>query len=153
MITDWLEFSEPAAHREDGGPSLDNKYFHINLQLPTHRERKADLSDRYRRARCDDPNPAGRSLIDWGSWTSAAPGEDKAASPDHKSFHTSTTPTNRRRKRWPPGLIPPSTLWNPLPHWLIADWPKLVEPPPGNNMIPSPDHKFFYTCANPTHRG
>ena len=36
-----------------------------------------------------------------------APGDDKVLSPDHKSFHTCTTSTTRRRNPTPPGSILP----------------------------------------------
>ena len=39
------------------------------------------------------------------------PAEDKVKSPDHKSFHTSTTQTYLGRKWLPPGSIPPRTMW------------------------------------------
>ena len=45
-------------------------------------------------------------LADWLGFVEAMPsGEDKVSSPDQKSFHTSTTPTNRGRQRWSSGSI------------------------------------------------
>ena len=64
----------------------------------------------------------------------AAPGEDKFPSPDQKAFHTSTTPTTRGRKRSSPRSTPPSTVWNPQPYWLIADWLGLMEPARGRSF-------------------
>ena len=55
-------------------------------------------------------------------------------SPDHKSFHVSTTPSNRGRKRRSPGSIPPRTLWKPQPRWLVADWLGLMEPARGESF-------------------
>ena len=61
----------------------------------------------------------------------AAPGEHRVSSPDQKSFHTSTTPTTRGRKRRSPGSIPLRTVWKPQPHLLIADWLGLMKPARG----------------------
>ena len=82
---------------------------------------------------------------------SAASGEDRFPSPDHKSFHTSTNPTNRGKKRWSPGSIPGRTVCKPLTHWLIADWTRIGEPPPPKeDEALSPDQKSFHTSASPT---
>ena len=94
----------------------------------------------------------------------AAPREDNVLSPDEKSFHTSTTPTTRGRKQRSPGTIPPRKVWKPQPHWVIADWPGLMEPacgescpsgqrrgpvPPGDDEFPSPDQKSIQTTHKP----
>ena len=90
----------------------------------------------------------------------AASGEDKAPSPDHKKFHTSTTPTTRGRKSSYPG--PTSPVWKSQFHWPIADWLELVEPAtPGEDSFRSPDqksrritvgkkkyHTFSYSCPD-----
>ena len=36
-----------------------------------------------------------------------------SATPDHESFHTSTNPTRRGRKRWSPVSVAPRTVWKP----------------------------------------
>ena len=85
---------------------------------------------------------------------SAAFAEDDTPSSNPKSFHDSTTtPTNREQKRWSLGSIPPGAVWNPQPHWLIADWLRIVEaPPPGEDKTPPPDQKSFHTPIPPTNR-
>ena len=96
----------------------------------------------------------------------AAPGEHRVSSPDQKSFHTSTTPTTRGRKRRSPGAIPLRTVWKPQPHLLIADRLGLMKPArgevaprdrrsaaPGEDRVPSQAHKFFYISTTPTTRG
>ena len=62
----------------------------------------------------------------------AAPREDKVSSPDDTSFYTSTTPTNRGRKRRSPVSIPPRAVWKPQSH-LIGDWLGLMEPARGES--------------------
>ena len=52
----------------------------------------------------------------------ATPGEDKLPSPGQKSFHISTTPTTRGRKRRSPGSMTPRKVWKPQPTWLVANW-------------------------------
>ena len=89
----------------------------------------------------------------------AAPGEDGVSSLDHKSFHVSTTPTNRGLKRKSPGSIPPRTMWKPQTHWLIADWLELTEQargescPSGYNVdvAPHPGRTRFHPrITNPS---
>ena len=97
-----------------------------------------------------------------------APGEDRVSSPDQKSFHISTTPTNRGRKWRSPRSIPPRTVWKPQPHRLVADWLGFMEPASGESCpsgqrrgpaapeedkVPSPDEKFFHISTTPTNRG
>ena len=67
----------------------------------------------------------------------SAPGDDNFPSPDDKSFHICTTPTNRRRKCRSPGSIPPRMAWEPQPHWLVADWLGLMEPAGGEVAPPA----------------
>ena len=98
----------------------------------------------------------------------AALGEYRVPSPDQKSFHISTTPTTRGRKRRPPRSITPSTVWKSQPHWLIADRLELMEPArcescpsgqcrgpaaSGEDNVPSPDLKSFYISETPTTAG
>ena len=64
-----------------------------------------------------EPAP-GESFPSGQRRSPAAPGQDRVSSPDHKSFHISTTPTTWRRKRRSPGSIPPSTTPNPS-GWLL----------------------------------
>ena len=65
------------------------------------------------------PRPTGGRRVRGGSCPSreprgpAAPGEDRIPSPDQRSFHTSSTPTNRGRKRLSSESIPPRTVWKP----------------------------------------
>ena len=88
----------------------------------------------------------------------AAPGEDNFPSPDQTYFQVLTTPTARGRKRRSPGSIPPRTVWKLEPHWLVADWLRLMEPAwvesgpsgqhrdpsaPGEDKVSSPDEKSF----------
>ena len=65
----------------------------------------------------------------------AAHGEDRVPSPDHRSFHISTTSRTRGRKRRPVGSIPPSTVWKHQPRWLNADWLGLMEPACGGSCL------------------
>ena len=67
------------------------------------------------------------------------PREDKVPAPHHESFHTCTTPTNRGRKRWSPGLIQPRTVWKPQLHLQLAKpQPGVVDPaPPGEDKVTS----------------
>ena len=69
-------------------------------------------------------------LIGWGSWSqraarvspranvevapNATHGEGKVPSPDQKSFHICTTPTNQGPRRRSHGSIPPHKVWKPL---------------------------------------
>ena len=79
----------------------------IPLQLQERGDENGGPPGRYRPARCGNTNP--------GFVEPAPPGEDKVISPDQKSVHTSTTPTNRGKKRWSAGSIPPRTVWKPQP--------------------------------------
>ena len=66
----------------------------------------------------------------------AAPEEDRFLSPHQKSLHistTSTTPTTRGRQGRSPGSIPPRRVWKPQPHWVVADWLRLMEPARGKS--------------------
>ena len=112
---------------------------------------------------------AARDLPFWTTSRSRRTGnEDRAPSPDQKSFHISTTLTTQGRKRRPPGSIQPRTLWKSHPHWLIADWLELMESAPGESCpsgqrrgpsapredeVPSPDQNSFHISTSPTTRG
>ena len=63
----------------------------------------------------------------------AAPGEDKFPSSGQKSFHISTTPSNRGRKCRSPGSMPPRKVWIPQPNWMFANWLRLMEPARGES--------------------
>ena len=63
----------------------------------------------------------------------AHPGGDNFPSPHYKSFHKSTTPTSRGRKRRSPGSIPPRRMWKLQSHWVIADWLGLMVPARGES--------------------
>ena len=97
----------------------------------------------------------------------ADPREYNISSPDQKYFHISTTPTAWGRKRRCPGSIPPRTVWNPQPHWLIADWQGLMEPArrescpsgqrraftaPGEDKVSSPDQISFHISTTLTNQ-
>ncbi|CAM9404307.1 unnamed protein product, partial [Laminaria digitata] len=92
----------------------------------------------------------------WGSYLK--PGsrvEDRVPSPNHKSFHAFTTPTTRGRKRGPPELIPPRTVWNPNPtDRSLIGWGPYVWPTPAReDRVPPTDLKTFNTSPTPTTRG
>ena len=98
----------------------------------------------------------------------AAPGEDKVLSPDDNSLHTSTTPTTWGRKQRSARSIPPRRVWKPQPHWLVADWLRLMEPARGESCpsgqrrgpatlgmdgVSSSDYESFHISTNPTTQG
>ena len=104
--------------------------------------------DRYRPARCGNLNPTAFLLSsNLGFVDTSPPGADKTSFPDTKSFHTSTTPTNRGRKRWPPGPIPPRMLWKPQPGV------RRPSPALGEDKVPFLDHKSFHRSTTTTNRG
>ena len=95
----------------------------------------------------------------------AEPGEDKFPSTVQKLFHTSTTPSTRRRQRRSPGSIPLRKVWKPRPNWLVANWLRLMEPAcgescpsgrrrgpggPGEDSFPSPGQKYFRISTTST---
>ena len=97
----------------------------------------------------------------------AVPREDEFPSPGQKSFHMSTPPKTRGRKRRSPGSIPPRRVRRPHPHWVIADWLGLMEPEGGESFpsgqrrgsaahgedkFPSPDHKFCHVTTTQANR-
>ena len=154
----------------------------INLSIPLQLQQPGDENGyrlgRYRPARCANPNPTG-VIADclWlmepargESYTSgqrqrpAAPREDRVSSSVLISFHISTTPTTRRRKRRSPGSIPPRRVWKPQPNWLVANWLRLAcgesfpsgqrrgSAAPGEDTFPSPHYKSFHIPTTPTTR-
>ena len=82
--------------------------------------------DAYFPARCENPNPTGRSLIGLGSYVEPSPPwEDGIPPPVQRSFHISKTSPNRERKLSYLGSTPPRTVWKPQSRLLITDWFKL----------------------------
>ena len=79
----------------------------IHLQLQHTGGENGDPPGRHRPAQCGNLDP--------GFVEPAPPGEDKVPSPDQKYCHTSTTSTNRGRKRRLPGSIPPRIVWKHRP--------------------------------------
>ena len=73
------------------------------------------------------------------------PGENKALSPDQKSFHAAKPSTNRGQNRLSPGSIRPLALWN-------ANLGFFEAAPPGEDKAPSPDHDS-HTFTYPTNPG
>ena len=113
--------SDPAPPGEDKvTPQHHNPS--IYLQLPQTGDETSGSQGRHRTARRGSPSSAGSLLIfNLGFVRLARPGEDKLPSPHHESFHIYIyNPSNRERKWWTPGSIPPRTVWKPQPHWLRA---------------------------------
>ena len=102
-----LGFADPVppSGRIRSHPRITNHFIHLHLHQTGGKD--GGTPGRERPPRCGNPNQ--------GFVEPAPPGEDKIPSPDHKSFHTSTKVTNRGRKRWSPGSIPPRTVWKPQP--------------------------------------
>ena len=63
----------PAAPGEDWASSPVQTSFHY-LQLRHPGDNNRVLPGRHRPTRCGNPNPTGRSLIDWGAWSERNPG-------------------------------------------------------------------------------
>ena len=106
------------SHRHPGSilshPRTRNYSIHLQLQQTV--DANGDPPDRYRPERCGNSNRTSCLLNPNQRFVEPAPpGEDNIPSPDQEYFRTSTTPTNRRRKRCPPGSIPLSTVWKPQP--------------------------------------
>ena len=85
-----LGFLEPAQIGEDKVPSPDQNTC-IYLRIQQAEDESGGPPGRYRLAQCRNPN--------LGFVQSAPAGDYMAPSPDQKSFHISTTPTNRQLKR------------------------------------------------------
>ena len=98
----------------------------------------------------------------------AAPGEDTLPSPDQNSFHIYSTPNNPATKREIPRVDPAPPGVGTQPHWLVADWLRLMEPArgesspsgqrrglaaPGEDKLPSPDQKYFHVSTTAANRG
>ena len=171
--------SSKAAPGEVKFLSPDQKLFHISTNPTTReQERRSPESMPPRKVWNPKPNcllaswlrlmePArGESTPSGQRRGPAAPEDNRLPSPGQKSFHISTTPTSRARKRGPRS-IPPRTVWKPQPNWLVADWLGLMEPAggegcpsiqgrgcaaDGNVKVPSPDQKSFHTSTVPTNR-
>ena len=104
----------PRSRRNREGPHPRFRNPSIHLRLRQAGDENGDPPVRNRSARCGIPNPTCRSLIGWGSRINPAPPrDDRIPSPDQKYLHTSTTPTNWGRKRYPPGRNRPARCGNP----------------------------------------
>ena len=125
------------------GSHLRIKNLPKSLQLQQAGDENGDPPGQYYPARCGNPNPTGLLLISWGSMNqreaSVAP-LDNVEVPSHPGRIGScppmitpslSTPATRGRKRRFSGSIPPCTVWNTKPHWLVADWLGLMEPAAG----------------------
>ena len=85
----------------------------MHLQLQYTVDENGGPPDRYRPARCENPNLTGLLLI-WVEFGELVPpGDYTVSSLEQKAIHLRTTFfTNRRRNRLPPGIIP-RTVWKP----------------------------------------
>ena len=71
----------PHPGRIDPPPRFRNPSAHLQIRHPG--DENGDPPGRNRPARCANPNPAGRSLIRWGSYIEPAhSGDDRFPSPD-----------------------------------------------------------------------
>ena len=87
-----------AAPGEDSVPSPDHKSLHTATK--TINQGRKRWTPRPIPPRTVWKPQSHRLIAGWlGLVESSPPGEDKVSSPDYKSFRTSTTPTNRGRKR------------------------------------------------------
>ena len=112
-------------------PQIRNRSTYLRLQQTGNGN--GDPPGRYYPARCGNPN---LGFVDPGP-----PGEDNVPPPDHESFHTSTTPTQRGRKRWSPGSIPARTVWNANLLFVTTRG--------GQRAY---DQKYLHTSTTPTNR-
>ena len=120
-----------SAQRHPGGiwshPRVGNPSIHLKLQQTG--DENGDPPGRYRPARCGNPNPAGRSLIGWGSRIKpASPGDDRVPPRiRNSSIHLQLRQPGDR----------PARCGNPSPTGLIG-WGSYVEPAhPGEDRVPS----------------
>ena len=99
----------------------------------------------------------GWLLIGWGSWSQRTAGvsqRDNVEVPPH-SGRIGSHPLIRNpsislqlqqigTKTEIPGLIPTRTVWKPHLHWLVADWPELMQPTRGEvaprDNVEAPSH-------------
>ena len=88
-------------------PQIRNPSIHLQLQQTWYKNMISRV----------DTAPSGVETPTCLGFVEPVPPGDKAPSPNQKSFHASTTQTNRGRKRWSPGSIPPCTALNPQPSW------------------------------------
>ena len=101
---------------------------------------------------CDERYPSGQLRC------SAAPLENRVSFPDKTSLHVRSIQSPRGRKRKSRRSIPSGTAWKFRRHWLVVDWPGLMETArdescpscqlrgpisPGDNMLSAPDEKSF----------
>ena len=129
-------------HRNRGEyvPIPGHKSFHTS-QLQQPGDENGDRTGPYCPARWETPTPLvftdllrfmesarGKSFPSGKRRGSAAPGEGNVQSPDQKTFHAYTTPSARKIKRRSHGSIPSRAVWKPQPHWLVADWLRLMQP-------------------------
>ena len=132
------------------------KNLSIYLQLQQTGGKTDNPLGRYRPARCENSNST-RCLLNpnLGFVEPAPPGKDKTSSPDHKYLHTSTTPTNRGRKRWSPDRYRPAQCGNPnATGFLLNPNLRCINPaPPGEDKMPSPHQTSLHTSTTPANRG
>ena len=141
MLIGWCSWSQRAARVPPRAntevpphPGRIRSHFRITkpsvyLQLEQPWDEKGDPSGRYGPARqvagcLGLMEPArGENCPSGQRRGPATPGEDKVSSPDQQSFHTSTTPTHRGRKRRSPGRYRSARCGNPNPTgWLLMGW-------------------------------
>ena len=148
------------------------------LQPQQLADENRDRPDRYRPARCGNPNPTGSLLIGWGSWS------QRAARGESCPSANADVPANTGRISSHPQIRNPSmslqlqqtgdenadpsspyrsAVWKLQPHWLVADWLGLMKParcencpsghrrgptPPGEDRVSSPEWKSFHISTN-----
>ena len=101
----------------------------MSLPLQKARDEIDEPPGRYRPARCRNSNV--------GFVEPVPPGEHKARCPNRRTFNTSSTPTNRGRKRWLPGSIPPRTVWGTKSGVREATGTRgIYDPIPGTKYFP-----------------
>ena len=123
----------------------------VHLQLRLSGDENGDPPGRNRPARCGNPNPAGRSLISWGSkMKPAPPGDHRVPSPGQKYLHKSATPTpgeeNGDPRNRPVRCGNPSRTGRSLTGW--RSYIKLAHP--GGDRFPFQDYKSISTFTTPT---
>ena len=112
-------FWKPQSEHEQAPPGETGSYARIqnisvHLQLRQTGDGTGDTPGRYRPVWCRNVNSTSSLLNPNLGFAELAPrGQDKVLSPRYESLRTSTTTTNRGRKRCPPKSIQPRTVWNP----------------------------------------
>ena len=195
LVADWLRLMEPARREsclseqrrgpatpgEDRVSSPELKSFHVSTTQTTWGRKRGSPGPILPRTvlkpkphwpvadwlglmepACGESCPSGQRR------GPVAPREETFPSPDHKSFHLSTTAITRGQKQRSSRSIPPRKVWKPQPNWLVADWMRLMEPArgescpsrqsrgltaPGEDNVLSPDVKSFHISTTPTIRG